>query len=223
MGLNTWKRKRLIFLYRWNFPAPDAFAIGASAQKLAVRRFNTLHWLGVGIIHQAVSKVCVMTDSDDAAAVVVLVVEDETLIRLLANDMLSEAGYRVLEARDGQEALTILEVHADVRALFTDVTMPNLDGLSLAKVVSERWPRIGILLTSGLVAPSELPNGARFIGKPYEPETVHGEIQAVIAEAANIPKGAAPVALTGIPNLRGGEMRGAGALAQPLLEPEALG
>jgi len=73
-----------------------------------------------------------MTDSDDATAVLVLVVEDETLIRLLANDMLSEAGYRVLEARDGQEALTILEVHADVRALFTDVTMPNLDGLSLA-------------------------------------------------------------------------------------------
>ena len=66
--------------------------------------------------------------------------------------MLSEAGYRVLEARDGQEALTILEVHADVRAVFTDVTMPTLDGLSLAKIVSERWPQIGILLTSGLVA-----------------------------------------------------------------------
>jgi CheY-like chemotaxis protein len=62
-----------------------------------------------------------MTDSDDATALVVLVVEDETLVRLLANDMLSEAGYRVLEARDGQEALTIFEVHADVRALFTDV------------------------------------------------------------------------------------------------------
>ncbi|MFL5179513.1 MAG: response regulator [Microvirga sp.] len=161
-----------------------------------------------------------MTDPDDAAAVVVLVVEDETLIRLLANDMLSEAGYRVLEARDGQEALTILEVHADVRALFTDVTMPNLDGLSLAKIVSERWPQIGILLTSGLVAPSELPNGARFIGKPYGPETVHGEIQAVIAEAAHGSKGAAPVALTSIPNRHAGQMHGAGALAQPLLEPE---
>jgi two-component system, response regulator PdtaR len=159
-----------------------------------------------------------MTDPGDATAFVVLVVEDETLIRLLANDMLSEAGYRVLEARDGQEALTILEVHADVRALFTDVTMPNLDGLSLAKIVSERWPQIGILLTSGLVAPSELPNGARFISKPYEPETVHGEIHTVIAEAANISKGAAPVALTSI--LHAGQMHGAGALAQPLPEPE---
>ena len=161
-----------------------------------------------------------MSDSDDGTPVVVLVAEDETLVRLLANDMLSEAGYRVLEARDGQEALTIFEVHADVRALFTDVTMPNLDGLSLAKIVSERWPQIGILLTSGLVAPAELPNGARFISKPYEPETVHAEIQAIIAAAANLSKGVAPVALTSIPNLHAGQMHGAGALTQPLPEPE---
>src|SRR5215207_10201919 len=157
---------------------------------------------------------------DSGNAVVVLVVEDETLVRLLANDILTEAGYRVLEARDGQEALTILEVHANVRALFTDVTMPNLDGLSLARIVSERWPDIGIVITSGLVAPSELPNGARFIGKPYEPETVHGEIHTIIAEAANTSKGAAPVALTGVPNLHAGQMHGEGALAQPLPEPE---
>ena len=57
-----------------------------------------------------------MTDTDDGTAVVVLLVEDETLVRLLANDMLAEAGYRVLEARDGQEALTILEVHDSIRA-----------------------------------------------------------------------------------------------------------
>ena len=80
-----------------------------------------------------------MADLDDGP-VVVLVVEDETLVRLLANDILSEAGYRVLEARDGQEALTILEVHDDVGALFTDVNMPHVDGLSLAKIVAERWP-----------------------------------------------------------------------------------
>jgi CheY-like chemotaxis protein len=58
-----------------------------------------------------------MANGDDDSAVVVLVAEDETLVRLAANDILSAAGYRVLEARDGQEALTILEVHDDVRAL----------------------------------------------------------------------------------------------------------
>ena len=81
-----------------------------------------------------------MTDTDDRRAVV-LVVEDETLVRLLANDILTEAGYRVLEARDGQEALTILEVHDQVRVLFTDVTMPNVDGLSLAKIVGQEPSR----------------------------------------------------------------------------------
>jgi CheY-like chemotaxis protein len=161
-----------------------------------------------------------MSDTDDGTAVVVLVVEDEILVRLSANDMLREAGYRVLEARDGQEALTILEMQADVRALFTDVTMPNVDGLSLAKIVSERWPQIGILLTSGLAVPSELPRGARFVSKSYEPQTVHGEIAAVIAEAGNIAKGGAPVALASIPSLHPGQMHGAGALAQPLPEPE---
>jgi CheY-like chemotaxis protein len=55
----------------------------------------------------------------------VLVVEDETLVRLLANDILTEAGYRVLDARDGQEALTILEVNNSIRAILTDVTMPQ--------------------------------------------------------------------------------------------------
>lgn len=86
-----------------------------------------------------------MTDMDDGTAVVILLVEDETLVRLLANDILSEAGYRVLEARDGQEAVTILEVHDSIRAILTDVTMPNVDGLALAKIVSGRWPHIGIV------------------------------------------------------------------------------
>lgn len=161
-----------------------------------------------------------MTDSEDGSAVVVLVVEDETLVRLLANDILSEAGYRVLEARDGQEALTILEVHVDIRAIFTDVTMPNVDGLSLAKIVTERWPHIGIVVTSGLALPSELPEGVRFARKPYEAETVQREIEAAIAGTADIPVGAAPVALTSIPNLHAGQMHGAGGLAQPLREPE---
>src|SRR5687768_7462054 len=81
-------------------------------------------------------------------AVVVLVAEDETLVRLLANDILNEAGYRVLEARDGQEALTILELHDDVRALLTDVSMPNVDGISLANIVRGRWPHIAIVVGS---------------------------------------------------------------------------
>jgi CheY-like chemotaxis protein len=146
---------------------------------------------------------------DDGNAAVVLVVEDETLVRLLANDILSEAGYRVLEAHDGQEALTVLEVHDDVRALFSDVNMPNVDGLSLAKIVAERWPHIAVVIASGV---AEAPEGFRFLRKPYTAEAVVREVQAAIAETA-VGTGSA-VWLAGIPR------HGATSGPQPLAEPE---
>ena len=99
-----------------------------------------------------------MKQTDDGTAVVVLVVEDETLLRL-ANDILTEAGYRVLDARDGQEALTILEMNNSIRAILTDVTMPNVDGVSLAKIVLDRWPDIGIVITFGTVLASRTAEG----------------------------------------------------------------
>lgn len=151
---------------------------------------------------------------------IVLVADDETLVRLVANDMLTEAGYRVLKARDGQEALAILTAHADVRALFTDVTMPNLDGLSLARIVSERWPRIGIVVTSAVASPADVPKGARFVRKPSTSEAVLEAIEAVIAETALVQTGPVPVALTNMANLQAGQLHGAGGLAQPLREPE---
>jgi CheY-like chemotaxis protein len=112
---------------------------------------------------------------------IVLVAEDETLVRLIANDILTEAGYRVLEARDGQEALALIELHDDIRVLFTDLQMPNLDGVALAKLVMERWPKIGIVVTSGEAAPEEL--NAIFVAKPYNTETVRAAIVRALEEA----------------------------------------
>jgi CheY-like chemotaxis protein len=122
----------------------------------------------------------------DDVPLIVLVAEDEALVRLLANEMLIDADYRVVEAQDGQEALAILGAKNTVRALLTDVNMPNLDGLALAKIVRQRWPHIGIVMTSGLPMPSGLPAGARFISKPYRHEDVLLELEAVIAETAHI-------------------------------------
>src|SRR4051812_20611930 len=93
--------------------------------------------------------------------------EDETLVRLLTHDLLTDAGYAVLEARDGEEALTILHAHDGIIALFTDVRMPKLDGLSLARIVSESWPTIGIVITSAEGIPPTVPERARFLQKPY--------------------------------------------------------
>jgi CheY-like chemotaxis protein len=127
-----------------------------------------------------------MLHPQDEAPLVILVAEDDTLVRLLANNMLTDADYRVVEAQDGQEALAILAEQNTVRALLTDVNMPHMDGLALANIVRERWPHIGVVITSGKPMPSGLPAGARFISKPYRPEDVLQELKAAIAETADL-------------------------------------
>jgi CheY-like chemotaxis protein len=105
----------------------------------------------------------------------ILIVEDEAFVRLLGAGMLTHAGFRVIEAADGDEALEFLEADADVQLLFTDVNMPGaIDGVALARQVHERWPRIGIIVVSGkaLPKPHELPAGSHFHRKPYDAEAV---------------------------------------------------
>src|SRR5580704_5628561 len=100
----------------------------------------------------------------------VLVVEDEGLVRRLSADELEDAGYRVLEAASAEEAISILEDGAGVAVLFTDVNMPGgLDGLALAQLVHDRWPRVRLLVTSGglKVGPADVPDDGRFLAKPY--------------------------------------------------------
>ena len=106
-----------------------------------------------------------------AQKTVILVVEDEVLIRMGAVQMLEEAGFAVLEAGNAQDAMTILENHNDVRAIFTDINMPGtMDGMRLARIVRGRWPPIHLIVTSGLISPNndDLPPGGKFIPKPYD-------------------------------------------------------
>ncbi len=105
---------------------------------------------------------------------VVLIVEDEALIRMNARDMLEEAGYGVLEACDADEAIAILESRNDIRAVFTDITMAgSMDGWKLAHAIRSRWPPIHLILTSGLKVPDgELPTNGRFIPKPYSADRI---------------------------------------------------
>jgi two-component system, response regulator PdtaR len=101
----------------------------------------------------------------------ILMVEDEALVRVLGAAMLTDAGFRVVEVGDSDEALEFLESDSDVQLLFTDVSLPGaIDGLALARQVHERWPRIGIIVVSGksLARPDELPAGGRFYRKPYD-------------------------------------------------------
>jgi two-component system, response regulator PdtaR len=106
---------------------------------------------------------------------VVLIVEDEPLVRMLGADVLEDAGYEVVEAFNGDEALEVLEARPDIKVLFTDVNMPGtLDGLELARVFHERRPDIKLLIASGQVRLSEddIPDRGRFLAKPYGPEAI---------------------------------------------------
>lgn len=103
---------------------------------------------------------------------IVLVVEDETLVRMNSADMIRDLGFDVIEAADADHAVTLLEADSDITVLFTDIQMAgSMDGLRLAAVVRDRWPPIRLLITSGRVRPevTDMPAGARFIPKPYLP------------------------------------------------------
>ena len=103
----------------------------------------------------------------------VMVVDDDVLERMGASDMFSHAGYRVIEAGSAAEALRLFETNADVRLLFTDVSMPgSMNGADLACDVARRWPAIGVIVTSGRPRPDKLPASTRFHDKPYEPTAV---------------------------------------------------
>ncbi|KTT74618.1 response regulator [Sphingomonas endophytica] len=114
----------------------------------------------------------------------VLIVEDELFVRMIGADALAEAGYSVLEASSADEALNILETAGEVQVLFTDIRMPgSMDGLQLAEVVHERWPRIRILLTSGDIRPSRdaIPDDGRFLAKPYRFDSLSRELNSLLA------------------------------------------
>ena len=101
---------------------------------------------------------------------IVLVAEDEAMVREMSVCELQDAGYTVIEAADARQALAILENGAPVDVLFTDVNMPGeIDGVILARMVHSRWPGIGLIVTSGRadIPQAELPDDGRFIRKPY--------------------------------------------------------
>lgn len=100
----------------------------------------------------------------------VLVVEDEPLLRLHAVTLLEDAGYDTLQAGSADEAIALLESPANIRAVFTDIDLPgDMDGLRLAKAIRERWPPVELILTSGhiQVGQDHLPERGRFLPKPY--------------------------------------------------------
>ena len=101
---------------------------------------------------------------------VVLVVEDEALIRMHATEMIRDLGFEVIEAANADQAISLLESVPEISIVFTDIQMPgSMDGVRLVAVINKRWPPVALLVTSGQFRPrdGELPGNAHFIPKPY--------------------------------------------------------
>ena len=115
---------------------------------------------------------------------VVLVAEDEVLVRMMTVDVLEEAGCAVLEAENAETALCVLNERWDVQVLVTDVEMPPgpMDGIDLARLTREQFPHMGVVIVSGKVRPSpdDLPPGARFVPKPYSATKLTRVVQEVM-------------------------------------------
>ena len=128
-----------------------------------------------------------MIDESLVQNIVVIIVEDEMLIRMSTAEDFSDAGFEVLEAENVQAALIILEAEASrLHVLFTDVHMPGeLTGVHLAHHACKRWPWIGLLVTSGQPKPADnaLPKGCRFIAKPYDTGDVVQHVRDLAAAA----------------------------------------
>ena len=112
---------------------------------------------------------------------IALVVDDQPLVRMDAADIITAAGYDVLEAADAEEALFYLKEYPSIRLLFTDIQMPEIDGLSLVWHVKANWPHVRVIVTSGAMVPGEdeLPREARFIAKPFSPKLIVDTIREI--------------------------------------------
>jgi CheY-like chemotaxis protein len=124
--------------------------------------------------------------ADASTRQVVLIVEDEALVRMIAVDMIEEAGFEILEASNADEAILLLEARRDITVLFTDIEMPgSMDGLGLAQAVRGRWPPIKIIATSGrcVVRDGDLPSGGLFLPKPYSSTQISRALRKLTAQA----------------------------------------
>ena len=116
--------------------------------------------------------------ASDTAPKTVLIVEDDPDVREYASLVLEEYGYRVVTAADGPSALRVLRSAGPIDVLFTDVVMPGLDGIEVARRATAQVPGLKVLFASGYAG--GFGPAAPLLKKPYRPRQLAGEIAAVL-------------------------------------------
>jgi DNA-binding NtrC family response regulator len=114
---------------------------------------------------------------------VVLVVEDDVLIRFLIGDHLRDVGFNVLEAGNVHDTMTLIASQVRIDLVFSDINMPgDMDGYALASWLRIFSPKLPVILTSGAKPPPVIiePKSPRFITKPYDVEEVEHQIRELL-------------------------------------------
>lgn len=136
----------------------------------------------------------------------ILIVEDEFLVSLAITEELEFHGCEVTSACNADEAIAILESRSDIEVVLTDVNMPgSMDGLRLAAAIRDRWPPIKVIVTSGKIRPSQLPDQVSFLAKPYNVSDVVRTVEQYCAKVRMVAK-----------DLRSGDVS---SLSRPIARP----
>ncbi len=110
----------------------------------------------------------------------VLLVEDQEMVRSMLVRALVGMGFQVLTANDGEQALELL-ARRTVDCVVSDVVMPRLSGIELAKVMAQRWPQVHVLLVTGFVdAPHAVPEGVPILSKPFLPRELGRRVRELL-------------------------------------------
>ena len=115
----------------------------------------------------------------------VLVAEDDVIVRIVIADDLRLAGFEVIEAGSGAEALALLSADRVIDLILSDVHMPGrLNGIDLAEIVMDRFPQTRIILCSGSMDGHDLAgiSGIPVIHKPYRPEAVIALVTSILQD-----------------------------------------
>jgi CheY-like chemotaxis protein len=126
------------------------------------------------------------TDEIEDPRPVVLIVEDEVLVRMVVAEYLRDCGFMVIEAGSAQEALALFKADIDVDAVFSDIQMPGeMDGFGLARWLRQHRPEVKVILTSGAASAAhkaaDLCHDGPLLPKPYDSEEVERRIRQLLA------------------------------------------
>ena len=120
-------------------------------------------------------------------SVVILIVDDDELVRMTLSVLVGSLGYHCLVAGDGVEALAVLR-STQVDLVLTDIVMPGMDGIEVARLAAARHPGLRIMFITGfaavaLAAGESAPPGAKVLSKPIHLREIVSEVERMMAAA----------------------------------------